>query len=73
MNYNPWDFSISGCPRYSNWGNIVAHTVCILHKPTNTSVTRIAKTIHKARDDAYLELLKILETETDTFNQTELF
>ena len=73
MIHDPRDFNVSGYPRYGNWGSITGYTICVVHIPTNISVTRTGERQHATINDAYLELFKILETETDTFNQTELF
>lgn len=70
MKINPADISVETNSVYGSWGIHVGYDVTLTHKPTNTTVTSSSKLIYQAKNKAFAELQKLLDS---TPEQLELF
>lgn len=69
----PQDLSISTCQQYGTWGSDIGVCTTITHIPTSISVSCVERSAHKARLEAFAQITKLLEINTDVFKQMELF
>ena len=70
MLINPADVIVNCSTVYSNWGIRTGSSVTVTHLPTNTIVTLLGRSQHRARAEAFEALLEELK---DAHIQLELF
>lgn len=74
MEIKPQDIKIEAETIYGNWGVRNGVSVHLTHIPTGICATAMGKmSMHRAKQVAYDDLVKLVDKHTDYYKQLELF